>query len=348
MVKVGIVGASGYTSSELLRFLVRHPEDVKVEVLTSHTYAGQRVDKVISNLRGFIDLPFEEFDPDMVASRCEIVFLALPHKVAMEFAPPLLERGVRVIDFSADYRLKSPEVYERWYGVTHTSPDLLSQAVYGLPELHREKIKEARLVANPGCYPTCVILAAAPLMRIEGIIDRSQVIVDAKSGVSGAGSKPSDRTHYPSRTENFEPYNVLAHRHTPEMEQELGRIASREVSVAFAPHLVPMSRGILSTLYLKMLEPISTDDLLRIYREFYGSEPFVRVLDKGEYPSTKAVYGGNFCDIGVIADERTRTIVVMSAIDNLVKGASGQALQNMNLMCGYDERAGLDLAPLMP
>ncbi|MCD6507957.1 N-acetyl-gamma-glutamyl-phosphate reductase [Candidatus Poribacteria bacterium] len=348
MVKVGIVGASGYTSSELLRFLLSHPEEIKIEMLTSRTYAGERIDKVIPNLRGFMDLRFERFDPDEVASRCDIVFLALPHKVAMQFAPSLLERGVRVIDFSADYRLKDVKTYERWYGVEHTSPHLIKRAVYGLSELHREEIRDARLVANPGCYPTGAILAAAPLMRREGIVDRSLVIVDAKTGISGAGRKPSDKTHYPSRTENFEPYNVMAHRHSPEMEQELSLIASEQVLVAFTPHLVPMSRGILSTLYFRMIEPVSTGDLLEIYREFYRSEPFIRVLDKGEFPSTKAVYGSNFCDIAVLADERTNVVVVMSAIDNLVKGASGQALQNMNLMCGFDEKAGLNLAPLMP
>ncbi|HID72929.1 TPA: N-acetyl-gamma-glutamyl-phosphate reductase [Candidatus Micrarchaeota archaeon] len=348
MVKIGIVGASGYTSSELLRLLLSHPERIEIEMLTSHTYAGERVDKVIASLRGFMDLRFEEFDPDEVASRCDILFLALPHKIAMQFAPSLLERGVKVIDFSADYRLKDVKTYERWYGVEHTSPHLIEGAVYGLPELHREEIREARLVANPGCYPTGAILAAAPLMRCEGIVDRSYVIVDAKSGVSGAGRNPTDKTHYPSRTENFQPYNLMAHRHTPEMEQELSLIASEQVIVAFSPHLVPMSRGILSTLYFRMIKPISTDELLEIYREFYRSEPFVRVLDKGELPSTKAVYGSNFCDIAVVADERSNTVVVVSAIDNLVKGASGQALQNMNLMCGFDERAGLSLAPLMP
>mgnify|MGYP000020468415 CR=1 FL=1 len=345
MIRVGVIGASGYTGSELLRLLIRHPE-VRVEVVTSQTYAGRPVDEVIPSLRGILDLRLEGFDPDLVAGRVDVAFLALPHKVSMEFAPQLLERGVKVIDLSADYRLKDVETYEKWYGVKHTSPELLSEAVYGLPEIHGEEIRSARLVANPGCYPTGAILALAPLMR-EGWVE-GEVIIDAKSGISGAGSKPSDRTHYPIRAENFEPYNVAAHRHIPEMEQELSWLAGKDVSVVFVPHLAPMSRGILSTIYVRLKEVVSIREIRGLYEDFYRDKPFVRVLREGELPATKRVYGSNLCDISIVSPPDSRTLIIISAIDNLVKGASGQAVQNMNLMFDLDERIGLDLPPVTP
>lgn len=345
MIRVGVVGASGYTGSELLRLLIRHPE-ARVGIVTSQTHAGRSVDEVIPSLRGLLDLRLEGFDPDMVAERADVAFLALPHRVSMEFAPQLLERGVRVIDLSADYRLRDVKTYERWYGVKHTSPELLSEAVYGLPEIHGQQIRSARLVANPGCYPTGAILALAPLMR-EGWVE-GEAIIDAKSGISGAGSKPSDKTHYPARTENFEPYNVAAHRHIPEMEQELSELAGRDVKVIFVPHLAPMSRGILSTIYVRLKESVSEGEVRRIYEDFYRDKPFVRVLGEGELPATKRVYGSNFCDISIVLPPEKGMLIIISAIDNLVKGASGQAVQNMNLMFGLDERIGLDLPPVTP
>jgi N-acetyl-gamma-glutamyl-phosphate reductase len=347
MLKIGIVGASGYTSSELMRLLVKHPEDIKIELATSETYTGQAVTDVLPNLRGLIELEFSKLEIDQLKNRVEIVFLAVPHKVAMSYAPGILEQGIRVIDFSADYRLKNAKVYEAWYKVEHTSSDLLAEAVYGLPELHREEIRKARLIANPGCYPTGAILASLPLLR-EELVHLDGIIVDAKSGISGAGSKPSDTTHFPNREGNIVAYNIGTHRHTPEIEQELSQFAGREITVNFTPHLMPMSRGILSTLYFTLKKDISTDSLLEIYHKFYEQEPFVRVLNKGEYPQTKAVYGSNYCDVGLEVDARTKRVIAMSALDNLVKGASGAALQNMNLIAGFEETAGLDFAPLMP
>ena len=347
MLKIGIVGASGYTSSELMRLLVKHPDNIKIELATSETYAGQAVTDILPNLRGLIDLKFSKLQVNQLKDRVDIIFLAVPHKVAMSYVPGILEQGIRVIDFSADYRIKDAKVYEAWYHVEHTSPDLISEAVYGLPELYREEIRKARLIANPGCYPTGAILPSLPLLR-EGLVDLDGIIIDAKSGISGAGSKPSDITHLPNREGNIKAYNIGAHRHTPEIEQELSQFAGREITVNFTPHIMPMSRGILSTLYFTLKKDISTDSLLEIYNKFYEQEPFVRVLNKGEYPQTKAVYGSNYCDVGLEVDARTKRVVVMSALDNLVKGASGAALQNMNLIAGFEETAGLDFPGLMP
>ncbi len=346
MLKIGIVGASGYTSSELIRLLIKHPE-IKIELATSETYTGQAVTDVMPNLRGFIDLKFSKLEPEKLKGRVDFVFLAVPHKIAMSFAPTILEQGIRVIDFSADYRLKDAQVYEAWYDVQHTSPHLLPEAVYGLPELHREEIRDAKLVANPGCYPTGAILASLPLLR-EDLVFTDNIVIDAKSGISGAGSKPSNTTHLPNRESNITAYNIGIHRHTPEIEQELSQFVGREIVVNFTPHLMPMSRGILSTLYFTLKKEISAESLLEIYAEFYKNEPFVRVLGAGEYPQTKAVYGSNYCDVGLDVDVRTKRVVVMSALDNLVKGASGAALQNLNLMAGFDETAGLDFPGLMP
>ncbi|HIE29037.1 TPA: N-acetyl-gamma-glutamyl-phosphate reductase [Candidatus Poribacteria bacterium] len=347
MLKIGIVGASGYTSSELMRLLVKHTEEIKIELATSETYTGRAVTDVLPNLRGLIELEFSKLKVEELKDRVDIVFLAVPHTVAMSFAPGILEQGVRVIDFSADYRLKDAKVYEAWYHVEHTSSGLISEAVYGLPELHREEIRKAKLIANPGCYPTGVILASLPLLH-EELVDLDGIVIDAKSGISGAGSKPSDTTHFPNREGNIVAYKIGVHQHTPEIEQELSQFAGREITVNFTPHLMPMSRGILSTLYFTLKKDISTDGLLDIYNKFYEREPFVRVLNKGEYPQTKAVYGSNYCDVGLEVDARTKRVVVMSALDNLVKGASGAALQNMNLIAGFEETAGLDFPPLMP
>ena len=347
MLRIGIVGASGYTSSELIRLLVKHPENIKIELTTSETYMGQTVADIIPNLRGFVDLTFEKLEVAKLKGRVDFVFLAVPHTVAMSFAPCILEQGVRVIDFSADYRLKDQKVYETWYDAKHTSPNLFPDAVYGLPELHREKIKNAKLVANPGCYPTGAILASLPLLRNE-LVCLDSIVIDAKSGISGAGSKPKDVTHLPNRESNIKAYNIGVHRHTPEIEQELSLFVGKEIILNFTPHLMPMSRGILSTLYFKLKKEMSTEGLLDIYSEFYKNEPFVRVLKKGEYPQTKAVMGSNYCDVGVEVDARTKRVIAMSVLDNLVKGASGAALQNLNLMAGFAETAGLDFPGLMP
>ncbi|MFC1717998.1 N-acetyl-gamma-glutamyl-phosphate reductase, partial [Candidatus Poribacteria bacterium] len=280
MLRVGIVGGSGYTGSELIRLLIMHPEQVELACVTSRSFAGQDVSKVHPNLRGLVDLQFEELDIKKVTDEVDIVFLGLPHKAAMEFAPKFFELGVKIIDFSADYRLKSVEVYEKWYQ-EHTSPHLLKEAVYGLPELHRTEIREACLIANPGCYPTGAILASLPALK-SGVAESENIIIDSKSGISGAGKEPKAVTHFPNRYENFTAYNMGEHRHGPEMEQELSGALGKNITVCFVPHLVPMTRGILTTAYLRLSKSISTAELLEIYSSHYENEPFIRVLDEGE------------------------------------------------------------------
>ncbi|HGJ67309.1 TPA: N-acetyl-gamma-glutamyl-phosphate reductase [bacterium] len=346
MLRVGIVGASGYTGSELVRLLVTHPKDVELTCITSETYAGQPISKLHPNLRGLIDLEFESLDIKKVADRCDIVFLSLPHKTSMQFAVSFYELGVRIIDFSADYRLKDAKTYEKWYQ-EHTSPHLLEKAVYGLPEIHKEEIKTAQLVANPGCYPTGAILAILPALKL-GFADSKGIVIDSKSGISGAGKSPSETTHFANRYDNFVAYNVGSHRHIPEIEQELGSAIGENITVCFAPHLVPMTRGILTTAYLQMTKTVSTGELMAMYAEFYKDEPFVRMMSEGEMPQTQSVRGSNFCDVAVKVVERNNLIVAMSAIDNLTKGASSQAMQDMNIMAGFDETDGLLIPGLMP
>ena len=345
--KLGIVGASGYSGSELLRFLVNHPGELQVALCTSETYAGQCIDSVLPNLRGFLSSKFEALDLDSLKDRVDVVVLAVPHKVAMSFVPQILAQGLRVVDFSADYRLEDAETYEAWYHVEHTSTSLMSKSVYGLPERYRDRIRSAQLVANPGCYPTSAILAAMPFVKL-GVVELDSIIVDSKSGISGAGPKPSENTHYANRESNFIAYKIGVHRHTPEIEQELSAVASEPVRVTFTPHLVPMTRGILSTVYMRLTEEISTEEALNIYAKFYEHEPFVRVLPTGTYPQTKAVLGSNYCDVGLEVDARTRRIIAMSAIDNLGKGAAGAVVQNLNLMFDFKETDGLKVPGMMP
>lgn len=346
MLKVAIVGASGYTGVELLRILHSHPE-VAVTCVTSEQSAGRAVSEVFPTLRGRIDLPLENLEPVGIAEKVDVVFTALPHKAAMEVVPTFLKLGKDVIDLSADYRLRDPEVYGRWYE-PHMNPELLAQAVYGIPELRRAQIAEASLIANPGCYPTSVILGLAPLLKGK-VIDPHSVIVDAKSGVSGAGRGAKVDGLYCEVNEGFKAYGVGGvHRHIPEIEQELSLLAETELAIAFTPHLVPMDRGILSTIYSVPVGKVSAAELITLYETFYDGEPFVRVLPEGSLPSTSHVRGSNFCDIGVTVDKRTGRVIVISAIDNLVKGASGQAVQNMNLMCGLPETLGLDFLPIFP
>ena len=348
MIKVGIVGASGYSGSELLRFLANHSGGLQVALCTSETYAGQRMADVLPNLRGFLSTTFEPLDLDSLKERVDVVVLAVPHKVAMSFVPQILAQGLRVVDFSADYRLGDAETYEAWYHAEHTSAELMGQAVYGLPERYREQIRTAQLVANPGCYPTSAVLAAMPLVA-QGGVELDSIIVDSKSGISGAGPKPRENTHYPNRESNVVAYNIGVHRHTPEIEQELSAVASETpVRVTFTPHLVPMTRGILSTVYMRLTAEMSTEKVLDLYAKFYENEPFVRVLSSGTYPETKAVLGSNYCDVGVEVDTRTRRVVAMAAIDNLGKGAAGAVVQNLNLMFGLSETDGLKVLGMMP
>jgi len=289
----------------------------------------------------------ENLEPVRVAGKADFIFTALPHKAAMEVAPTFLKLGKRMVDLSADYRLHDAKEYEKWYE-PHLSPYLLKKAVYGLPELRRDKIAEAELVANPGCYPTTIILGLAPLLK-KKLIDPAAIIADSKSGVSGAGRGAKVDSLYCEVNEGFKAYGVGGvHRHIPEIEQELALLAGKKLTIAFTPHLVPMDRGILSTIYAMPVKPVAAAELVALYNDFYKGEPFVRVLPEGSFPSTAFVRGSNFCDMGLTVDNRSGRIIVVSAIDNLVKGASGQAVQNMNLMCGFPETMGLEGLPLFP
>lgn len=346
MLNVAIVGASGYTGLELIRILHCHPE-VAVTCLTSEQSAGKRISDVFPTLRGRCDLFLENLEPVRVSEKADIVFTALPHKAAMEVVPTFLKLGKKVIDLSADYRLSDPAVYGEWYE-PHLNPANLKKAVYGLPEIRRAKIKAAKLVANPGCYPTSIILGLAPLLK-KGLIQPQSIIADSASGVTGAGRSAKVDSLYCEVNEGYKAYGVGGvHRHTPEIEQELSLIAEVPLKITFTPHLAPMDRGILSTIYAAPLKELTTAQLIRIFEEFYAGEPFVRVLPQGSLPSTAFVRGSNFCDIAPLVDQRTGRIIIVSAIDNLVKGASGQAIQNMNLVCGFPETTGLDGLALFP
>ncbi len=342
MLDVAILGASGYTGLELLRILLRHP-GVRVVHAGSRQYGGMKVEEVFPFLRGGCEgLAFGDDEPSGIEA--ELFFCALPHGVSMDVVKVLLERGKKVVDLSADFRLKDRLAYERWYR-EHTAPGLLDEAVYGLPEFYREEIKGATLVANPGCYPTGSILALVPPLK-EGLIDPSGIIIDAKSGVSGAGRKTALETQFVEVSEGFHPYKVFAHRHTPEIEDVAGALSGERLRVAFVPHLLPVARGILTTIYATLKEGVSTEDMERVYKDYYSEEPFVRVMDGKSLPDIRYVRGSNLCDIGFRVDEERGLVVILSAIDNLVKGASGQAVQNMNIMCGFPETEALDALPL--
>lgn len=343
MISAAIIGASGFTGLELLRILTNH-RDVKVTAITSRQHKGKPTAEVFPSLRGFYEgLSFT--NPEKTSDvEADIVFCCLPHGASMNIVSDFIKDGKKVIDLSADFRLKDVDVYEKWY-TAHTCPELLSQAVYGLPELNREEIKKARLVANPGCYPTGATLAIAPVLK-AGLLDKkSTVIVDSKSGVSGAGRGLSEASSFVEVSGGFKAYKVGAHRHTPEIAQNLTGLAGADVELVFTPHLLPVSRGILTTLYAKLTEGLSTKDLLALYEEAYGNEYFIRLLPEGEYPNINALRGSNFCDIGLWSDPATGRMIAISAIDNLVKGASGQAVQNMNLVFGIEETTGLVVAP---
>lgn len=346
MIRVGIVGASGYTGVELARILAGH-DKIRLTVATSRQYAGKAMAEVFPSLRKRVDMLCENLETSDLIDRADFFFTAVPHKTAMDIVPKLLSAGKKVVDLSADYRIHDPAVYEEWYQ-EHTSPELLEEAVYGLPELYREQIKNARLTANPGCYPTSVILAVTPLLR-AGLIDPTSLIVDSKSGTSGAGRAAQVGTLFCEITDGFKPYKVGGvHRHIPEIEQELSIASGRPVTISFTPHLLPISRGILSTIYATLTDTGKERDLQALYEHIYQDEPFVRVLPSGTPPATQYVRGSNYCDLSLQQDARTGRLIIMSAIDNIVKGASGQAVQNMNLMNGFPETEGLLGAPFFP
>ena len=338
MTSVAVVGASGYVGGELLRLLFRHPK-AEVTAVTSEQSSGKPVQTLFPSLRG-TELLCESLDPQQVAARAEVIFLALPHTKSAGPAQTFLKAGRKVIDLSADFRLKNVKDYETWYQAPHPCPDLLRTAVYGLPELHRDAIRSASLVASPGCYPTAAILSLAPLAKHRLLGEHT--IIDAKSGISGAGRTPALAYHFPEANESMEAYKLGAHRHIPEIEQELG------ATVTFTPHLVPMTRGILSTAYVRLTQPRTSEQLAALYREFYKGEPFVRVLNPGQSPNPSHTRGANLCEVSAFADPRTGTAILIAALDNLVKGAAGQAVQALNLMQGWDETLGLQDSGLYP
>ncbi|MBW2478232.1 MAG: N-acetyl-gamma-glutamyl-phosphate reductase [Deltaproteobacteria bacterium] len=346
MHKVAIVGASGYTGVELLRILAGHPE-VEITGVTSRQHAGKNVADIFPFLQSCLNFTFEDADPRELAHRSDVVFTAVPHLAAMQLVPALLDAGSRVVDLSADFRLRKCEVYEEWYQSEHTATELLQEAVYGLPELFRDQIASARLIANPGCYPTSAALALAPLLE-TGQIDHQTIIIDSKSGVSGAGRTVRVDTLYCEVSEGFKAYGLPRHRHTPEIEQTLSSLAESTIKISFTPHLLPVSRGILSTCYAKLIRDIDLSGLLQLYREYYAEDVFVRVLPEGRLPDVNQVRGSNYCNIGLSLDPRTGRVIVLAALDNLVKGAAGQAVQNMNLLLGLNEGMGLLMPPVFP
>ncbi|QDT41358.1 N-acetyl-gamma-glutamyl-phosphate reductase [Gimesia alba] len=335
MTKVAIMGATGYAALELIKILLRN-SDVEIVALTSRSESAPHISEIHPCLEGRLDLRCEALTPAEIADRADFVFCALPHVASMEVIPDLLADGCRVVDLSADYRLSDPAVYEKWYHHVHIDPTRLGSTVYGLPELWAEKIPSADLIANPGCYTSTAILGLAPLMA-KGLVEPTGIIIDAKSGVSGAGRNPKLGTLYPECNESITAYGVGTHRHTPEIEEVLTTVGGKEVKVTFTPHLTPMNRGILATMYPRLTEAVSRDAILDIYRAFYQGKPFVRVIDR--IPATKDVAGTNYCDISVqFAGDQ---LIVFSATDNLIKGAAGVAVQNFNLMAGYPETTGL-------
>lgn len=349
-VKVAVAGATGYMGAELLRLLAVHPKVRLVSVMASERSAGTPIGRLIPSLRGQLSLTVEAVDAERLAALADCIMLALPYGETHRVVSVLRRRGRRVIDLSSDYRLRSAAEFEAWYKTPHTDPEGLAEAVYGLPELYRKEIATTRLVANPGCYPVGALLALVPLVK-AGLGQPHGIIIDAKSGVTGAGSmsqKPDPMYLYAEANENLQAYNVAKHRHTPEIEQALAGVVGVPVQVTFTPHLVPMNRGIFTTAYVSLTRAASTAECLAVFREAYAGEPFVRVLDEGELPRTRAVLGSNYADIGVVVDGRNGRAVCLTAIDNLGKGGSGQAIQNLNIMHGWDERTGLEAPPVYP
>ncbi len=342
--RVGVIGASGYTGGELLRILAFHPK-CEITCATSRTLDGKSIGSVHPNLRGILDMKFEDLKTEDVISRSDFVFTATPHGSSMKIVPALVENGIRAVDLSGDFRFKDVSVYEKYYNLKHEHPEI--GAVYGLPELHRKEIKKAGLVANPGCYPVSIVLGLAPAVKHE-LIENERIAADSKSGVSGAGSQASAKTHYPDAADSVLAYNLTAHRHAPEIESELKNI-KKGTKISFVPHLVPMIRGIYSTMHCFLRKQIKGEEARGKYAEFYKGEPFVRVLGLNEIPTLSSVRGSNYIDIGGFAvDEERGRLIIVSALDNLVKGASGNAVQNMNIMMGFDESAGLATAGLRP
>lgn len=345
-VRVAIVGSTGYGGVELIRFLLQHPH-VRITSVISSSTPGVPIAEGYPHLTEIMTDDLDGVDIELIREKADVVFLATPAGVAIELAPRLLEAGLKVIDLSGDYRLKSPALYEQWYKKTAAVEPYLSRAVYGLVELQGTDVYNVDFVSNPGCYPTAALLGLIPAVA-AGWIDRKSIIIDAKSGVSGAGRGVSLGVHYAEINENFKAYKVNEHQHIPEIEQVLGQVAGEEMRITFTTHLVPMTRGIMCTMYAHMVEPRSNRDLINLYRQYYEGRSFVRIREDGQWPATKEVWGSNYCDVGFAADERTGRLTIISVIDNVVKGAAGQAIQNLNIMMGWDERTGLQHAPVYP
>lgn len=346
MTKVAICGGSGYAGAELLRILAVHPH-VKVTAVTSEKSPGKKVTDLFPYLSLYKDLAYEVLDREKILSKAELFFMALPHAASQEAVDFFLAQGKRVIDLSADYRLKHAKTYEEWYKVPHRFPGTLKKAVYGLPELYRKKIAKSHIIANPGCYPTGAIIGLYPAVK-KGFIHSDTIVIDSKSGTSGAGRQSDVAFSFCEVNEGFKAYSIGSHRHTPEIEQELSIAAGREIRVNFTPHLVPLDRGILTTIYAKLIESLDVREIHHAYALLYGREPFTEVLPLGKFPNVKNVRGTNLCHVGITVNKRTNTLIVVTAIDNLVKGASGQAVHNMNIMMGFDEEAGLRAVALSP
>ena len=346
MLKVGIVGATGYAGGELVRLISGH-DKLEISFLDSRSYVSVEYSEVYPNLKNIVDDRCVSMDPEKDLDGIDVLFTALPHGLSQELVKRVLEKGKKVVDIAADFRLKNADTYEKWYGAKHEAKELLVKAVYGLCEIYADEIGKADLIANPGCYPTSVILPLYPLLK-EKLVDSNVIIADSKSGVSGAGRSVRDANLFSQCNENFRAYGIGTHRHTAEIEQELSIASGKEVMVQFTPHLAPMTRGILSTIYATNNKGVKAKEIKDTLEYYYNDQKFMRILEEGEYPQTKAVYGSNYCDIGFKIDKRTNTIVMVSAIDNLVKGAAGQAVQNMNLMFGFDVDEGLKQSPVWP
>ncbi len=338
-IKVAIVGATGYTGAELVKVLLNHPH-VEITSLTAKIEQESKISDIFGKFLGRCDLLCKKLDVDDVAKHADVVFLALPHGVSMHYADAFLKKGLKVIDLSADYRLKSLEDYTKWYNIKHTDEKNIARSVYGLPEIYRAEIEKADLIANPGCYPTVSILATLPMVA-KNDIGLSDVIIDAKSGITGAGRKAALSLHYSEVNESIKAYKINAHQHIPEINQELSNVDGNNFEVSFIPHVVPLNRGILATCYIKYREKLDANEIYNLYKDYYKDEPFVKVLDKGKLPEIKDVVYTNFCHIGVNVSEDKGLVVAVGVIDNLLKGASGQAVENMNIMCGFNEKEGL-------
>ena len=344
--KVGIIGANGYSGIELIRFLLQHPY-TSIEIIVANSNSGKEIQELFPHLTNLFEMELKQLNIDEISSRVDLLFFATPSGISKDLIPSFLERGIKCIDISGDFRLKDPDLYETWYNFTHSNPNMLEEAAYGLADVYNENLAHSSLIANPGCYATAALLGLVPIIK-HNVIDPGTIIIDGKSGVSGAGRKTSIATHYSEVNENVKAYKVGAHQHIPEIEQVLTEINGEKVNISFTTHLIPMTRGILTTIYASLKENLTSEQLHKLYEKFSSHSPFVRIRPIGNIPATKEVYGSNYCDIGFVIEERTERVMIFSVIDNVVKGAAGQAIQNMNIVNGWDMETGLRFTPTYP